>query len=153
MTALLAAAVLAEPDGLVPVGGPDDVLTLAELDRRSAAVATALLAAGLRPGAAVRVEPCRGVDRAVGLLGAWWAGFVVDLGADARLPVTVEPADRPGPAAANLLHSAERDIWSRTPALVTAAGRGLDHGEVVGLLGDAADPTRTLGRLVQLAPP
>lgn len=147
VTAVLAAAVKDDPQAIVAIdGGPG--LTVDELDRRSRVAADALLASGGSPEAAIRLPPTPGLDRAVRVLAAWWVGLLVNL--DQATSPCEWRAAAPTPEAENRLGVAQSRVWSETPAVITAAGATLTHGDLINQLGDSAPPGELLRRLTSV---
>jgi len=153
VTALLAAAVEVAPQAIVDIDGVPG-LTVGELEVRSRVAAGALLAAGLPFGAPIRPPSAPGLNRAVQLIAAWRAGFVVNLDEVGYVPAP-RPVD-PTPEAENRLRVAESHVWSETPAVITSTAQTLTHGdlfdELLGGVRDSAHPAEFLSRLISLQP-
>lgn len=146
ITALFAAAVDADPTAIVDVGGHGRLM-IVDLDRRSRDEAGALLASGGRPGSPVRVAPCPGPERSVGLIAAWRAGLVVTA---VSVAPTVEDAGAGTLAERDdLLRVAESEVWSETTAAITADGRTLTHADLVGRLDVGVGPVGVIEALLR----
>lgn len=146
VTALLASAVQLDPMAVVDMDGARGV-TVRELDQRSRDVASGLLSGGLRPGSPVRVPTAPGLARAVALLAAWRAGFVVHGAAAAEVTVTGMAT---APAAANLLDAAEGGVWSETPAVVDPSGATFTHADLLNRLCEVGGPQERVRDLTRL---
>lgn len=122
-------------------------LAIVDLDRRSRDAAGALLASGPRPGTEIRVAPFPGPERAIGLLAAWRAGFVVAV--EPGAPAAQDAAAGTPAQRENMRRVAESRVWSQTPAAVTAAGTTLTHADLIDRLDPGAGPVPAVESLLR----
>ncbi|MFJ9940170.1 non-ribosomal peptide synthetase [Streptomyces erythrochromogenes] len=152
LSARLRGVVAAHP-GRVAVHAVDGSLDFAELDRRTAALARALRAAGVRRGDRVGVHLARTADLPVALLATWRAGAayvpldpaypaerIAFMAADARLAAVVSAdAEPPVPAAVPVLRPTADAPAADDPA-VPFAPHPLDSAYVIYTSGSTGRP-------------